>query len=165
MTAAVTGSDDEAVAAAVLARMRNHGKTLATAESLTGGLICASLTAVSGASEVVRGGIVAYGLQAKVETLGLPGDELRSHGVYSAWTAEAMAYGARIALSADYAVSCTGVAGPGDDEGVPAGTVYIAVASPDAVRSQACHFTGGRDAVRAATVSEALHLLAATFTS
>ena len=103
-----------------------EGKTLVTAESLTGGGIGAALTAVSGASAVFKGGVISYCDEVKHEILGVSWDVLERYGAVSMLTAKAMASGVREMLKADYAVSVTGLAGPGGDEfGHAVGTVFI----------------------------------------
>ena len=134
-----------------------EGKTLVTAESCTGGGIGAALTAVSGSSKVYRGGVISYTNDVKVSQLGVDPDLLETEGPVCASVAKAMADGARIALSADIAVSVTGLAGPdGDEYGNPVGTVYIGYA--DMHKTIACqyHFNGDREAVRQQAIESAL---------
>ena len=136
------------------------GKTLVTAESLTGGGIGAAITAVSGASEVYKGGVISYTNAVKESVLGVPGEILDRCGAVSAPVAEHMASGARKLLQADIAVSVTGLAGPGGDEyGNPVGTVFVAY--EDACGAQVRHFCfeGNRDAVRHQTARAALELI------
>ena len=138
------------------------GKTLVTAESLTGGGIGAELTAVSGSSAVYKGGIISYTNWVKENILGVPAGVLETHGAVSATVAEAMAVGAREKLQADVAVSVTGLAGPGGDEyGNPVGTVFIGYA--DAKNSLYIHrvFSGSREDVRQQTIEAALQLVLA----
>ncbi|MBO6365785.1 CinA family protein, partial [Enterococcus faecalis] len=105
---------------------RLQGKTLVSAESLTGGGIGAALTGVSGSSAVYKGGIISYTNWVKETVLGVPDEVLQRYGAVSAWTAGHMVSGVRKLLQADIAVSVTGLAGPGgDDFGNPVGTVYI----------------------------------------
>ena len=105
---------------------RLSGKTLVTAESLTGGGIGAALTAVPGSSEVYKGGVISYTNWVKENILRVPGEILETYGAVSAQTAQAMARGVRELLKADVAVAVTGLAGPGGDEfGNPVGTVFI----------------------------------------
>ncbi len=137
-----------------------QGKTLATAESCTGGGIGAALTAVPGSSAVYKGGIVSYTNEIKQKLLGVPADLLETLGAVSAPVAEAMAKGARKALSADIAVSVTGLAGPdGDSFGNPVGTVFIGYADETQTLSRECHFLGDREAVRNAAIEAALRLI------
>lgn len=139
---------------------RLAGRTLATAESCTGGAIGAALTAVPGASSVFVGGIISYTNAVKHRLLGVDGEVLARYGAVCAPVAEEMAIGARNALGADIAVSVTGLAGPsGDSFGNPVGTVFIGYS--DAVRtlSREYHFSGNRDRVREQTVAAALALI------
>ena len=136
------------------------GKTLVTAESLTGGGIGAAITAVSGASVVYKGGVISYTNQVKEEVLGVPGEILERYGAVSAWTAGYMASGVRKLLKADVSVSVTGLAGPGGDEyGNPVGTVFIGY--EDAAHAEVRHFcfAGSREEVRHQTVEAALKLI------
>lgn len=137
-----------------------QGKTLCTAESCTGGLIGGALTAVSGASNVYKGGIVSYTNEVKNKLLGVDADLLEREGAVSAPVAEAMAIGARCALDADIAVSVTGLAGPGGDEfGNPVGTVFIGYADEKTTTVRHFVFAGNREAVRAQAVDAALALI------
>jgi nicotinamide-nucleotide amidase len=119
-----------AEAAALVATLTARADTLAVAESLTGGMLAASLTGVPGASAVFRGGVAAYATDVKTTLLDVPDEAVRSVGVVSAEVAEAMAHGARRRLGSTYALSTTGVAGPDPQEGKPVGTVFVAVAGP-----------------------------------
>lgn len=147
-------------ARALLAAMEARGLTLATAESCTGGLIAAALTAIPGSSAVVTRGYVTYSNDAKREELGVPAGVLESVGAVSEATARAMADGALARAGVDLAVSCTGIAGPGGATPTkPVGLVFIGLARRDApTRVQRHVFPGDRTAVRAATVAEALAL-------
>ena len=136
------------------------GKTLVTAESLTGGGIGAALTAVPGSSEVYKGGIISYTDWVKENLLGVPGEDLLQFGAVSAPGARAMALGARERLRADAAVSVTGLAGPGGDEyGNPVGTVFIGYADEYGCECTEYHFSGDRAAVREQTIIAALNLI------
>ena len=143
----------------LLERLAAAGLTLATAESLTGGLLATSLTDVPGASRVFRGGVVAYATDVKRSVLGVPGDLLERHGAVSGECAEAMAAGARELLGASFGVSTTGVAGPDQQEGHPVGTVWVGLAGPTGTTSRLLALPGGRDQVRAATCRAAVSLL------
>lgn len=141
-----------------------RGQTVGTAESLTGGLVCAALTSVPGASAVVRGAVVAYAADVKAGVLGVPVDVIAEHGVVSSECAVAMAQGARRVLGSDWAAATTGVAGPEPCEGMPVGTVHLAVAGPSErgehrVQVRALTLHGSRDQIRAATVRQVLDLL------
>jgi PncC family amidohydrolase len=142
-------------------RLRQLDATLATAESLTGGRLAALLTSVPGSSETYVGGVVSYATSLKVDLLGVPEGVVAIHGVVSAECARAMATGAQRVTGATYAVSTTGVAGPGPQDGVPAGTVYVAVAGPAGVTALALELVGGRDAVQDRTCEEALSAVSA----
>lgn len=139
----------------VLSALR--GKTLATAESCTGGGIGAALTGVAGSSAVYKGGIISYTNTVKQKLLGVGADILEEYGAVSAPVALAMARGARETLEADVAVSVTGLAGPGGDEfGNPVGTVFVGYADAARAFTKEFHFSGDRETVRAQTVRAAL---------
>ena len=139
---------------------RLQGRTLATAESCTGGGIGYVLTAVSGASNVYKGGIISYCNEIKEKCLGVSGKTLGEFGAVSAQVAREMAAGARIALNADIAVSVTGLAGPsGDDFGNPVGTVYIGYADEKICIARHFLFDGDREAVRTQAVAAALNFI------
>ena len=136
------------------------GKTLVTAESLTGGGIGAELTGVSGASAVYKGGVISYTNWVKETVLGVPGEVLETYGAVSQWTAGYMASGVRKLLDADVAVSVTGLAGPGGDEyGNPVGTVFIGYEDCHQAVVKHCVFTGTREDVRRQTIETALELI------
>lgn len=136
------------------------GKTLATAESCTGGMIGEMLTAVSGSSAVYKGGIISYWSEIKQSLLGVDGEVLSKFGAVSATVAEAMAKGARKTLETDVAVSVTGLAGPGgDDFGNPVGTVFIGYADEMQAVVQECHFSGDREEVRQQAADAVLKLI------
>jgi nicotinamide-nucleotide amidase len=127
--ACVYGTGDDSMEAALGRALRESGKTLATAESCTGGLIASRITDVPGASDYYLQGYVTYSNGAKVSLLGVPESLLAEHGSVSEPVARAMAEGCRAASGADCAVAVTGVAGPtGGTEDKPVGLVYIAVA-------------------------------------
>lgn len=137
-----------------------QGKTLATAESCTGGGIGAAITAVSGSSAVYKGGIISYQNEIKHDLLGVHEKDLIALGPVSGPVAEQMAVGARKALQADIAVSVTGLAGPGGDEfGNPVGTVYIGYADQNGAFARKFHFGGNRDDVRNQATENALKIL------
>lgn len=137
-----------------------HGRTLATAESCTGGGIGNALTAISGASRVYKGGIISYCNEVKHNLLKVPSEMLGQFGAVSAPVAEAMARGAMAALQTDIGVSVTGLAGPsGDEFGNPVGTVYIGYADQNCCISRQFLFSGDRDAVRKQAVEAALQLI------
>ena len=137
-----------------------QGKTLCTAESCTGGAIGGALTAVSGASNVFKGGIVSYTNEVKHKLLGVDEDLLEIVGAVSAPAARAMAKGARQVLGADIAVSVTGLAGPGGDEyGNPVGTVFIGYEDTETAVVRHFVFEGDRETVRTQAVAAALTLI------
>ena len=136
------------------------GKTLATAESCTGGGIGAALTAISGSSAVYKGGIISYTNEIKEKLLGVPVEMLEKYGAVSGPVAQAMAEGARDRLQADIAVSVTGLAGPGGDAyGNSVGTVFIGYA--DAMKSYAIefHFVGNREDVRNQAICAVMQII------
>lgn len=142
-----------------VAALRGVGATVATAESLTGGLVCATLVAVPGASDVVRGGVVAYAPVLKTELLGVDTDLIATHGTVDATVAAQMATGVKDRLGATYGLATTGVAGPDPSEGKPAGTVHIAVAGPAGVETRLLSLSGDRASIRAGTVDALLSWL------
>lgn len=137
-----------------------RGRTLVTAESLTGGGIGAALTAVSGSSEVYKGGIICYTNWVKENVLGVPGEILEQYGAVSQWTAGYMVSGVRKLLKADVSVAVTGLAGPGGDAfGNPVGTVFIGYEDAKQSIVKRFLFEGDREAVRRQTVEAALKLI------
>lgn len=136
------------------------GRTLATAESLTGGGIGSLLTAIPGSSAVYKGGVISYTNEVKQQLLGVPGELLEESGPVCAPVAQAMATGVRRLLDADAAIAVTGLAGPaGDEYGHPVGTVFIGYADGQREAVQEHHFEGDRDSVRQQTVESALKLI------
>ncbi len=133
--------------------------SVAVAESLTGGLLCAALTSVPGASVVLRGGVIAYATDLKATLLGVPADLLAAHGAVHPGVASAMADGARERLAATFGVATTGVAGPDPAEGKPPGTVHIAVSSPGGRFTRTLALAGSRGEIRHQTVDRCLRLL------
>ena len=137
-----------------------EGRSLVTAESLTGGGIGAALTAISGSSAVYKGGVICYTNWVKHNVLGVPQAVLDDCGAVSRETAGAMAAGVRKLLDADMAVAVTGLAGPGGDEfGNPVGTVFIGYQDARQTVVKHCQFEGDREAVRWQTVETALKLV------
>jgi nicotinamide-nucleotide amidase len=156
----VAAADDESLAARVLGLLAARSTDLAVAESLTGGLLAATLVDVPGASTVFRGGVVAYATPAKHALLGVDPELLARVGPVDAEVARQMALGARSAFGAGVGVATTGVAGPDPQDGVAPGTVHVAVVGPglhSAVGSLS--LAGGRSQIRAQTVAHALDLL------
>lgn len=159
MTALPNGSA-ATLASAVVAAATAARRTVATAESLTAGMVAAELAAVPGASAVLQGGVVAYQNSVKAEVLGVSTELLASAGSVDARVAEQMAAGARRLLGADIGIATTGVAGPAPHDGQPVGTVYLGLATAAAVRSVRLQLHGDREAIRRASCRAALHLLA-----
>lgn len=152
-------STDE-LAGRVLERLADLGQSVATAESLTGGLLAARLTDVPGASRSFVGAVVAYASRVKESALGVPGDVVERHGVISEECASAMAVGVRERLDATWGLATTGVAGPDRQEGQPVGTVWVAVAGPDGVQARLLRLDGTRQQIREATCHELLSVFA-----
>ena len=157
--AAVVSDDGTGLPAAVLALLVAWSSTVATAESLTGGLVAGTLTDVAGSSAALVGGVVTYATWTKADVLGVDPDLLARVGPVDPATAAAMAEGVRSRFRSTYGVSTTGVAGPGKAEGNPAGVVHLAVAGPRGVRVSSPRLRGSRGTVRRATVVHALDLL------
>jgi nicotinamide-nucleotide amidase len=155
--------DDAILAQAdqVLATCRAARLTLATAESCTGGLVAAALTAIAGSSDVVERGFVTYSNAAKTELLGVPAELIAAEGAVSEAVARRMAEGALAHSAADLAVSVTGIAGPGGGSATkPVGLVWFGLARRGvATRTRQDVFSGDRGAVRRAAVVQALALL------
>lgn len=136
------------------------GKTLATAESCTGGGIGAALTAVAGSSEVFKGGVISYTNFVKETVLGVDKAVLEKYGAVSQPVALAMAKGVRNLLNTDIAVSVTGLAGPGgDDFGNPVGTVFIGYCDATKCYVREYRFLGDREAVRNQATTTALKII------
>ena len=153
-------TDGRSVEELVLDRCRERGWTLATAESCTGGLVAAGLTAIPGSTHVVVGGVVAYANEVKVAELGVPEELIEEHGAVSAEVAEAMAVGACERLGVDVAVSVTGIAGPGGGtEAKPVGLVHFHAVTPEGSEGGSFSFPGDRDSIRRRAVVGSLQLL------
>ncbi|HEX6441315.1 MAG TPA: CinA family protein [Stellaceae bacterium] len=152
-----------ALAENLLALCRARGWRVATAESCTGGLVAAALTAVADASDVFKRGFVAYSNEAKIDLLGVPQDMIAQHGAVSAETAAAMARGAVSRAGVDLSVSTTGIAGPGGGTPQkPVGLIYLGIAARDGGgRVERRVFPGDRGEVRHAAMVEALEMLLA----
>lgn len=155
----MTASPD---ARAVLERLAARGWTVGVAESLTGGLVVASLIDVPGASAWVRGGVVSYATDLKHRILGVDAALLAAHGPVHPDVARQMAEGVRTVVGtadapADVGISTTGIAGPTSPDGQPVGTVHIGVATPAGTRVVSLVLDGDRDAIRREAVRRALH--------
>ncbi|HSV38198.1 MAG TPA: CinA family protein [Nocardioidaceae bacterium] len=148
-------------AARVLDLLRSRHETVATAESLTGGLLGQLITSVPGSSSMYVGGVIAYATEVKQQLLGVSSSTVERHGVISGECAEEMAAGALTAFGSTWALSTTGVAGPESQEDKPVGTVYVAVAGPrTAVR--ALRLEGDRADIRRQACEQALLALLET---
>jgi nicotinamide-nucleotide amidase len=160
----VFGAEVLSLAETVLDTCRARGWHIATAESCTGGLVAAALTAIAGSSDVVERGFVTYSNEAKSEMLGVPPAIIAAHGAVSAETAAAMAQGAVVRAPVDLAVSIAGVAGPGGGSAEkPVGLVIFGLARRGGVcRTERHVFPGDRTAVRESALKVALGLLADT---
>jgi nicotinamide-nucleotide amidase len=148
-----------AAAARLVAELADRGLTLATAESLTGGLLAGAITTVPGSSAVLRGGAVTYATEVKASLLGVDAALLERVGAVDSEVAAQMAAGARRVFAADLAVATTGVAGPTEQDGQPVGTVFVAVAGERIRRVERLALSGSRAEIREATVAAALALL------
>jgi PncC family amidohydrolase len=135
--------------------LRAGGDTVATAESLTGGRLAVALTDVPGASETFLGGVVTYATELKHSLLDVPARIIDEHGVVSAECARAMASGIRALSGATYGLSTTGVAGPDEQEGKPAGTVFVGIAGPGLLEAVSLELSGNRRAIQDATCRHA----------
>ncbi len=144
------------LASSAIALLKAKGLTVATCESLTGGMICSTLVDVPGASQVVRGGFITYQTDTKSLLADVSAALIADRGVVSAEVAMAMAEGVRSKLAADIAVSATGMASPGESWEPPAGTVFVGVASAHGTRAIPLKLSGSRAEVRQQTVKAAL---------
>jgi PncC family amidohydrolase len=163
------GNDDAAMvrlvdvfpeSAEVGGALRRAGLTLAVAESCTGGLLGAVLTAVPGSSDYMRGGVIAYADDVKAEHLGVSRHLLATHGAVSEEVARAMAQGARVRYGAGVGIAITGVAGPGDESSSkPAGLVYVAVETSSVAECTRLEGDHGREENRSRAVHQALAMV------
>ncbi|HEX5760897.1 MAG TPA: competence/damage-inducible protein A [Thermoanaerobaculia bacterium] len=154
-------AEEETLEGVVGELLRAAGRTLAVAESCTGGLVAQRVTAVAGSSDYFAGGVVAYTNRLKTELAGVPPELLAAHGAVSEPVAVALAEGARRRLGADYGIGLTGVAGPGGgSEAKPVGTVHLAVAGPEGPpQHRRARFPGDRERVRWQASQLALEML------
>jgi nicotinamide-nucleotide amidase len=144
------------LAAHVVALLSKQGKTISTAESLTGGGLASAITDVAGSSKVFLGGIVSYSDSSKTKFLAVAKRILTKHTAVSEEVAKLMVESVRAQFKSDYAISTTGVAGPGKAYGQKAGTVWIAIASKKETIAVALEISGDRATVRHATIESAL---------
>jgi nicotinamide-nucleotide amidase len=146
----------------VVAALRQRGETVATAESLTGGLVCAVLTSVPGSSAVVRGGLIVYATALKASLAGVDAEDLHRLGAVDPVIASQLATGARERCESTWGIGLTGVAGPEPQDGIAPGTVHVGLAGPDGVQVRTIEpsgDSGDRHEVRSSAVSTALALL------
>ena len=155
----MTNESGEGLARHALEVLAERGESLATAESLTGGLLSATMTDVPGASRSVAGAVVSYATRIKESLLDVPAEVVAEHGVVSGECAQAMALGARARLRTTWALATTGVAGPDSQEGKPVGEVWVAVAGPSGVAVRRLALSGDRRAIREQSCREVLALL------
>jgi len=154
-----TGPDLQQLASRLLHAVAARKWHLGTAESLTGGMLGATITTVPGASACYAGGVVSYSDQVKRNVLGVPEQLLAGYGAVSGEVAEAMARGCQSRLGVEIVLATTGVAGPAsDDRGTAVGTVFIACATPDSCVTRLVHLTGDRERIRCASTRAALEL-------
>lgn len=143
----------------LVARLRELGQTVATAESLTAGMVAAELTSVAGSSAVLRGGLIVYATELKAQLAGVDRELLAQHGAVHPDVAAQLAQGARERCGATWGLGLTGVAGPDPQDGIAPGTVYVAVAGPPGVEVRRLGLSGGRQEVRTGSVVAVLELL------
>ncbi|MBD3291613.1 MAG: nicotinamide-nucleotide amidohydrolase family protein, partial [Armatimonadia bacterium] len=156
----IYGVDEETMEVAVGNALREKSATLATAESCTGGLIASRITDVSGSSDYMLGGVVAYANEIKQRLLGVSGQTLAEHGAVSEQTARAMAVGVRERYGSDYGLSTTGIAGPtGGTDAKPVGLVYVAIADADGAVCSEMNWPGTREQFKRRVSQNALNML------
>jgi len=149
-----------AAAEVAVRRLVERAETVATAESLTGGLVAATLVEIPGVSAVYRGGLVVYATDLKHALAGVPADLLAERGPVDPDVALALAVGARQRCVADWGLATTGVAGPDPQDGKPVGLVFVAVAGPSGTAVRELKLAGNRAAIRIESVTAVLRLLA-----
>ncbi|WP_040791351.1 CinA family protein [Nocardia paucivorans] len=135
-------------AAALVRALRATNRTVATAESLTAGLVAATIAGVPGASAVLRGGLVVYATDMKHELAGVSEEILATEGPVAVTTAEQLAVGARTRCAADWGIGLTGVAGPDPQNGIGAGTVFLGLAGPGHTEVMRLKLSGDRWNIR-----------------
>jgi nicotinamide-nucleotide amidase len=156
----VYGEEKDDLAAVVLALLRSRGMKIAVAESCTGGMLGARITAIAGSSDTMFGGVIAYADSVKEMQLGVRPETLRSHGAVSEETAREMATGVCERFGAQVGVSITGIAGPGGGTAEkPVGTVCMAVAAGESIRAVKVQMLGDRDEIRRRSAQAALNLV------
>ena len=157
---AVEEDDSGSLARCAVEAMKRRGWTVSACESLTGGMITASMVDIPGSSSVVRGSLVTYQTDTKTILAGVPEETISRFGVVSAQVAAAMAEGVRKVLGTDVGVSATGVAGPGGGtEECPVGTVFAGIATAEGTRVMALHFAGSRERIRTLTMKHVMNAI------
>ncbi|WP_328611444.1 CinA family protein [Amycolatopsis sp. NBC_00345] len=151
--------DLDGQAAGLVATLTRRGETVAAAESLTAGLVCATLARISGASAVLRGGLVVYATELKHSLAGVDEALLAARGAVDPEVAAQLAAGARDRCGATWGLGLTGVAGPSGQDGAAPGTVHIGLSGPFGQTVRTLLLSGDRDAVRTASVNAAFTLL------
>ena len=159
MSPAPVPPDAGLLAARLVPVLVERGLTVGTAESLTGGLVCAALTSVPGASAVVRGGVVAYASEVKADVLGVDRDLLARAGAVCEPVAAQLVTGIQGLLGCSVGLSTTGVAGPDPADGQPVGTVFVGAGGPWGILVERLVLTGDREEIRTASVLAVLTLL------
>jgi nicotinamide-nucleotide amidase len=139
--------------------LRQRKETIAVAESVTGGEIAAKISEVPGASDIFLGGVVAYSIASKIRDLDVSAKIIEEFGVYSETVAAEMARGIRSRFDSDWAIGITGVAGPGPDDEVAPGSIWIAILGPAGVQNLQLSLTGTRQQIRNGAVTSALATL------
>ncbi|MGW7437348.1 CinA family protein [Streptomyces sp. NPDC054849] len=147
------------VAAEALRLLTDRDQTLAVAESLTGGMVAAEITAVAGASQSFRGSVTAYATEIKHRVLGVDAGLLEAEGAVNAQVAAEMAAGVRRVMGASWGIATTGVAGPQPQDGQPVGTVFIAVDGPGGRKTVRLRLNGSREEIRRESARTVLELL------
>ncbi|MCF6159339.1 MAG: competence/damage-inducible protein A [wastewater metagenome] len=157
---AIFGVGDETLEYTVATLLKKYRKTIAVAESCTGGLVADKLTNIPGISEFFMEGIVAYSNRVKIDRLGVPEDLIIKHGAVSPQVARAMAEGIRKKASTDIGIGITGIAGPtGGTKEKPVGLVYITVAVDDSIEVKECRFRGSRIDIKKFSANTALNMV------
>jgi nicotinamide-nucleotide amidase len=151
----IYGFDDQSLAVIVGQLLVKRGETIATLESLTGGLLADELTNVSGASHYVQGGAVTYSNEAKI-FMGVKPETIAEHGAVSSETALEMAIAAKEKFGTTWGISTTGVAGPDPSEGKPVGTLFVGVAGPNGAKAYALPTAGDRRTIKERAALNAL---------
>lgn len=147
-------------AAELVSALRRAGQTVATAESLTAGLLAATIAGIPGASAVLRGGLIVYATDLKQTLADVSADTLTSDGPVAASTAEQLAVGARRRCGADWGIGLTGVAGPEPQDNKPVGTVFVGIAGPESTEVLRLNLSGDRWTIRVGAVRAAVTELA-----